>query len=90
MPDGDTDPLVAMWVSGRLTGDSIEGGGIFLVQADGGRFELIVPAGVTMPDLPAGAPVVVSGRFGAEVASFRQQGRIFRVEAIRLDEHPPS
>ena len=89
MPD---DELAAMHVRlrGRLSGDSIDGGGTFLLQPDGERMELIVPAGVVMPDAAIPAPVVVSGRLAPEVASFRQQGRMFLVSTIELDEEQPT
>lgn len=73
---------------GRLSGDSIEGGGTFLVQPDGRRFELVVPAGTTVPEVSGGAPVVVSGRLAPELASFRQQGRMFVVTSIEPDVTP--
>ncbi len=71
---------------GRLTGDSVEGGGTFLLQPDGRRFELVFPAGVDVPDAPADALVLVTGRLAPEMASFRQQGRMFVVTCIELDE----
>jgi hypothetical protein len=85
MTDDKPSAEGALRLRGRLSGDSVEGGGTFLVQADGQRFELVVPAGVELPDLPTGAPVVVSGRPAPEMASFRQQGRMFVVTGIELD-----
>lgn len=86
MPDDKTTVTGGFQLRGRLSGDSIEGGGLFLLQPDGKRFELVVPAEVVIPDAPADAAVVVSGRLAPEMASFRQQGRMFVVTAIDLDE----
>ena len=73
---------------GLLTGDSIEGGGTFLVQPGGKRFELLVPDGVVIPDAAADTPVLVVGRLAPETASFRQQGTLFQVARIEIDKNP--
>lgn len=88
MPDDEPMIVGERRLRGRLSGDSIEGGGIFLVQPDGRRFELVVPAGVVIPETPAGAAVVVIGRLAPEMASFRQQGRMFVVTAVEPDAEP--
>ena len=73
---------------GLLTGDSVEGGGTFLLQPGGKRYELLVNGAVAIPDAGAGAPVVVFGRLAPEIASFRQQGTLFQVTRIELDSNP--
>ncbi len=89
-------------LGGKLSGDAVEGGGLFLLGQDGTRAELVLPRGwrtasgegvldaVGRRVAGMADDVLVDGSFTEAIASIRQQGRRFLVTSMRCQPTPAS